>query len=763
MSKKITVALVGNPNSGKTTLFNTLTGGRQQTGNWPGVTVEKIEGNFSHGGSDVHVVDLPGIYSLSAFSEDEQVARDYILAGEADLIINIVDASNLERNLYLTTHLLEMKVPMMLVLNMKDVATSRDITVSKNKISTALNLPVEYITAVKKSDADIVKERAIIAAAEKVVSDTSIVYDNEVEEEINKFTKNLAVAATSIGTNPRWMAIKILEGDTQLEKIASENSPISSQKMDEARDRIEKKLDDEADIAIADSRYSFIHGVVKTAVKRGAPKKSFTDKIDSVVLNRFLGLPIFFAIMYLVFWATISFGGAFIDFFDILSGTIFVDGTAFLLGAVNAPEWAVAFISTGLGGGVQTIATFVPIIFMLFLMLSILEDSGYMARGAFVMDRLMRLIGLPGKAFIPMLVGFGCTVPAIMATRTLESKRDRVLTIFMAPFMSCGARMPVYALFAAAFFPKSGQNIVFLLYFIGILLAIITGVLLKKTLFTGAAAPFVMELPLYHAPRFTHIFIHTWEKLKGFVVKAGKVLMVIVTLLGVFNSLGLDGTFGNEDSENSVLAAAGKSVTPLFKSFGVTEENWPASVGLFTGLFAKEVVVGTLNSLYATVQDGGEEDEEEYSLWGGITEAFVSIPANLVGLLDFGALTDPLGMNVGDISNEENSSEELEVEGSIFSEMRERFQTKTAAFAYLLFVLLYVPCLVAVAASFKEIGWKYTLFQAGYSTMLAWVVATLYFQIVEGHNTGYIIISIIVLALSIFGIYGSAQINGDKE
>ena len=460
-----------------------------------------------------------------------------------------------------------------------------------------------------------------------------------------------------------------------------------------------------------------------------------------------MGLPIFLGVMYAMFWATINLGGAFIDFFDGFFGTIFVDSSATLLGLMHAPNWLIAFISTGLGGGIQTIATFVPIIFMLYFILSLLEDSGYMARGAFVMDRVMRFIGLPGKAFIPMIVGFGCTVPAIMATRTLENKHDRLLTIFMAPFMSCGARLPVYALFAAAFFSKSGQNVVFALYLIGIVLAVATGFLLKKTLFAGEAAPFVMELPLYHTPRLGHIFLHTWDKLKGFVIKAGKVLMIIVTILGLLNSLGTDGSFGNEDSEKSVLAVTGKVITPFFHSFGIGKDNWPAAVGLFTGLFAKEVVVGTLNSLYSSVAEDGEE--ESFDFWESIGESFKSIPDNISGLFTVETFADPLGIEMGDLTDEEGVAQDLELEPATFSAMRERFNGPMSAFAYLLFILLYVPCLVAVAAAYKEMGWKYTLFQVYYSTMLAWVVATLFYQITTAHNMGYIASSLGLLAASI--------------
>ncbi len=742
--KHITIAIAGNPNCGKTTLFNDLTGNTQKIGNWPGVTVEKKEGSYTSNGTSYNVVDLPGIYSLSAHSEDEKVARDYILSGKADLIVNIVDAVNLERNLYLTTHLLEMNIPMMLILNMKDVAETREFSIDTGKISSHLNIPAVYITAINKNDIQLVKESIDTAVKEKVSSSVKINYENEIEDTIKEMIPEITKEADKLNINPRWLAVKLLEGGTDLlEKLNSEGN-IDANKIKGYRDSIEKKVGDETDILIADARYGFIHGVIVSAVKKGTPKKTATDKIDKIVLNRFLGIPIFLAAMYLVFWVTINLGGALIDFFDISFGAIFVDGSAVLLDKIGSPGWITAIISTGIGGGIQTLATFVPIMFMMFFMLALLEDSGYMARAAFVMDRFMRVIGLPGKAFIPMLVGFGCTVPAIMATRTLTNKRDRYLTVFMSPFMSCGARLPVYTLFAAAFFPKNGQTIVFALYMTGIVLAIFTGLLLKKTLFRGESAPLLMELPLYHVPRIHHIFLHTWLRLKGFIVKAGKFLIIIIAVLGFFNSLGTDGSFGNENSENSVLAVAGKTITPIFTPFGVTEDNWPASVGLFTGLFAKEVVVGTLNSLYITAAEDGTEEEEAYDLWGSLGEAFASIPGNIIGAFDPGSLADPLGINIGDVSDSNAVAGDMEIESSIFGEMRSRFGGPVAAFAYILFILLYVPCLVAVAAMYKEIGLLYTVFQVVYSTVLAWIVATLFYQIASGYDIKMIITAILM-------------------
>lgn len=776
------IGVIGNPNSGKTTLFNALTGTHQRTGNWPGVTVERLEGDYTFNGDDYKLIDLPGIYSLSAFSEDERITREYLLSKEADLFINIVDASNMERNLFLTTHLLEMNIPMIIILNKKDVAVAHDIVVHEKKLASLLNIPVEYVTSVRKGDEELVKTTISTYVRQKLPHSVDFTYENEVEEELLQLEKKVSHISQESGADPRWCAVKLLEGDKTFERMLSDNSEeLTVTEVESARERIETTVGDEADLVIADGRYGFIKGVVASCVRKGDKRKSVTDKIDNIVLNKFWGLPIFLTVMYLTFWVTINIGGALIDFFDVLTGTIFVDGLGHLLESIGSPVWLTTFLATGIGGSIQTLATFVPIIFALFFVLSLLEDSGYMARGAFIMDKYMRMLGLPGKAFVPLLVGFGCTVPAVMATRTLENKRDRILAVFMAPFMSCGARMPVYALFAAAFFPKNGQIVVFALYLIGIILSVLTGLMLKKTLFKGESSPFVMELPIYHAPRLNHIFIHTWIKLKGFIVGAGKVLVIVITLLGFLNAIGTDGSFGNEDSEKSVLAYAGKKVTPIFSSFGIREENWPASVGLFTGLFAKEVIVGTVNSLYSTVSEKEvavdstgapiESEEEGFNFWGGIGEAFATIPANLVDALSFGTLTDPMGLNVGDTKDTEGMVEELEIESSTVIEMKKRFSVEGdttgrtgqhAAFAYLLFVLLYLPCLVAVAATIKEVGKALASFQMVYSTILAWVVATLYFQITVGHSTALIITAIMVLLATIGSIALYAKFNKEK-
>lgn len=682
--KKLVIGVVGNPNCGKTTLFNVLTGTKQHVGNWPGVTVERKVGNYDN----IDLVDLPGIYSLDVTegmtSLDEQIAHDYIISDEADLILNIIDASNLERNLYLTTQLLEMDVPLVVALNMMDIAEERNIKINIEALSQQLGIPVIPITAAKNQGIDELKQMMDSSAA---IPQAQFKYPAAIEE------------AIADKPDSRWINLKAIENDEQ----------------------IAEALQEDVDIVIADSRYGFITQVIeKTVKKTGKVTKTISDKIDRIVLNRILGIPIFLAVMYLMFMFTINIGGAFIDFFDMLFGTIFVDGFGAILTAIGVPEAATIFIAGGIGGGIQIVATFIPIIGFLYLFLSFLEDSGYMARAAFVMDRSMRFIGLPGKSFVPMIVGFGCNVPAIMATRTLENQRDRILTILMNPFMSCGARLPVYALFAAAFFPVGGQNLVFGLYLIGIAVAVLTGLIMKNTLLKGEASPFVMELPAYHVPTIQGILFRTWDRLKSFIVRAGKVIVPMVVVINVLNSWGTDGSFGNENTDKSVLSEIGRTMTPAFAPMGLTEDNWPATVGIFTGVLAKEVVVGTLDAIYSQLAVEGEKQEEKFNFLQGIAEAFATIPANLADVAN--TILDPLGIGSA-------TTEEPEVSTGTFGAMAELFDGKIGAFAYLLFILLYFPCVAATAAIYRETNMAWTIFVASWTTGLAYMFATVFYQL----------------------------------
>ncbi|MCU0527354.1 MAG: Fe(2+) transporter permease subunit FeoB [Elainella sp. Prado103] len=727
-----TIGLVGNPNCGKTTLFNTLTGATQRVGNWPGVTVERKEGSYRSHGRQITVVDLPGVYSVDAEDSttglDELVARDYLLSGEADVIVNIVDASNLERNLYLTTQILEMGIPIIIALNMMDLAEKREIRIHPQLLSERLGCPVLPLCAHTGKGVPQLREAVHQSLDHPQIPTTYVAYPSVIEDALSDLVPLLTAQSEPQSAQARWFGLNLLQyDDRHLPDLGQD----ALQRIAEHRHRIHQTLGEDTDLLIADSRYTWIRQVIQAVVERThLVQQTLSDRIDRVVLSRLLGIPIFLVVMYLMFLVSINLGGAFIDFFDIGVGTIFVGGTAHLLQQMNAPGWLIGLLADGVGGGIQTTATFIPQIGLLFIFLAILEDSGYLARAAFVMDRLMRLIGLPGKSFVPMMVGFGCNIPGIMATRTLENRRDRLMTILMNPFMSCGARLPVYALFCAAFFPTNGQNIVFLLYIIGILAAIFTGLVMKKTLFRGEAAPFVMELPPYHIPTLKGVLMRAWDRLKAFITRAGKMIVIMVLILGLINSVGVDGSFGKQDSQDSILSAFSRTVTPVFTPMGIQAENWPATVGLFTGVFAKEVMVGTMDSLYTQLAQQEVDSTDEapaFDFWGGIGEAFASIPANLADLTN--QVLDPIGLGIiGDTSDQQAAAEAQEVHYTTFGQMATRFGSTTAAIAFLLFVLLYFPCVSATAAVYRETNLGWTIFVACWTTGLAYWVATFYYQ-----------------------------------
>jgi ferrous iron transport protein B len=653
-----------------------------------------------------------------------------LLTGAAQVVVDIVDASNLERNLYLTTQILEMGLPLVVALNMTDVAQEHGTRVNPKLLAERLGCPVVPMVASRGQGVAELKDCLDEVLLSPQRPKAQVVYPSVIEESLAVLTPAIAGASNPTPRH-RWTALKLLEYD---DSNVDDLSDALMRQVTEQRHRIHQVLGEDIDIAVADSRYGYAHRLVNDIATR--PREvsvTKSDKIDQIVLNRWLGIPIFLGVMYLLFMFAINVGSAFIDFFDILFGTIFVDSLGRLLSAIGMPDLITVVLADGMGGGIQTVATFIPVIACLFLFMAFLEDSGYMARAAFVMDRFMRFVGLPGKSFVPMLVGFGCNVPAIMATRTLESRRDRILTILMNPFMSCGARLPVYALFAAAFFPRAGQNVVFLLYLIGMAMAVITGLIMKHTLLKGEAAPFVMELPSYHLPTFKGVMLRTWERLKSFILRAGKVIVVMVMVLSLLNSIGTDGSIGNEDSQNSILSSVSQSVTPVFAPMGISQDNWPATVGIFTGVFAKEAVVGTLDSLYtqlgqdAATAAGVDLEEAGFDFFGSIGEAFATIPANLAEL--GGTLLDPLGLSVGDVSNLDTAAEEQAVAFTTFGQMAQRFDGRIGAFAYLLFVLMYFPCAAAMGAVYRETNAGWTAFVGLWTTALAYWSAVMFYQI----------------------------------
>ncbi|SJZ78965.1 Fe(2+) transporter permease subunit FeoB [Consotaella salsifontis] len=724
----LTIAVVGNPNCGKSTLFNALTGARQRVGNWPGVTVERKTGAYRWQGETVNVVDLPGTYSLSATqnSIDERIGLEYAISGEADVIVNIIDASNLERHLYLTTQLLELRVPLVVVLNMMDMATQAGLAIDASALAEKLACPVVPMVASRESGLEELKQAVAKIGGNRTVPATLPSFGEVVEREIERVAPLLPTGAG----NARWRLLQMFDGD--LPRLTALPLAAASA-VRKAMADIERETGEDLDILLADRRYGFAAETTAQVVERPREaSRSLTNRIDRVVLDRFLGIPIFLAMMYLMFMWTINLGSAFIDFFDMAVGSVMVEGLGHFLWSIGAPDWVRVILADGLGGGLRTIASFIPVIAFLYLFLSALEDSGYMARAAFVMDRFMRSIGLPGKAFVPLIVGFGCNVPAVMATRTLENDADRKAAVMMSPFMSCGARLPVYALFAAAFFPTNGQNIVFGLYIIGIGVAVMTGFLLRTTLLKGDVSPLVMELPPYHLPTIRNILIHSWDRLQSFVLGAGKIIVIMVAVLSVLNLIGTDGSFGKTDPEDSVLAVASRSIVPVFEPMGIDDHNWPAVVGVVSGVLAKEAVVGTLGSLYGSLaangSDAGDEARSTSAIIAdGLVAAFATIPENLTALAD--KLTDPLGISIGDVSSVEEASAEQEVSSGTYGEMARRFAGPAGAFAYLLFTLLYMPCVAATGAIYREVGPRWTGFAIAWTTGLAYGTATVFFQI----------------------------------
>lgn len=785
--KPLVVAVAGNPNCGKSTLFNALTGSTQKVGNWPGVTVEKRVGRFTEAGQAVDVVDLPGVYligSADAGSQDERVARDYILSGEADLVLNIVDASNLERNLYLTTQLIELGVPMLVVLNMMDMAKSAGVEIDIDALSARLGCPVVPMVATRGlhhhhghhhghhgRHGSGIRQAIVDAARAGARPHARPDQHPAVAAAVADLAPRLADAAHAAKADPVWLALKLIEGDSLAEAAAG---PALAADVARVRADIETTAGEDADIVIADGRYRFIGELMAGAFRQTQRlSASLTQVIDKIVLNRVLGVPIFLFAMYLMFLFTISVGGAFIDFFDQAFGAVFVDGLGELLAAIGTPP-VIEALAVGFGSGIQTVSTFIPIIACLFLFLSFLEDSGYMARAAFVMDRAMRAIGLPGKSFVPLIVGFGCNVPAIMATRTLENRRDRIMTSLMAPFMSCGARLPVFALFAAAFFPSSGQNIVFGLYIIGLAFAVLTGLVLKLTLLTGEPARFVMELPPYHIPTVRAVLVQAWQRLREFISRAGQIIVPIVMVLSFLSVVGTNGSIGESNSRDSALAAISQELVPVLEPMGVTHENWPAAVGLFTGIFAKEAVIGTLNALYeqaarddaaaaAPAVDTAAVAEEAPGLGQKLVDALATIPDNLAAL--GGAVTDPLGINVGYVDDSAAAAEELEVDGSVFGAMQAKFGGTAAAFSYMLMILLYTPCVAALGAMRHEIGGRWTVFAAIWTTAVGYFAAVAFYQAATfaDHpvsSTRWLTITAVIFIVGIAGMWTAGRAKG---
>ena len=682
----IKIALAGNPNCGKTTLFNALTGSSQYVGNWPGVTVEKKEGRLK-GHKDVVIQDLPGIYSLSPYTLEEVVTRSYLVNEKPDAILNIVDGTNIERNLYLTTQLIELGLPVVVAVNMIDLVRKNGDTIDLAKLGNALGCEVVEMSALKGEGGMAAAEKAVALAQKKQAGELPHVFTGSVEHALAHIEESIQ-SKVSAGYL-RWYAIKVFERD---QKVMEEMglAPDLRAHLEEHIADCEKELDDDAESIITNQRYSYINSVVTKAVKKKAAKGSLSvsDKIDQIVTNRILALPIFAVIMFCIYaiamGASVADGGVGIGTFgtdwanDTLFGEIvpnFFDG---ILTSLGVSGWLYGLIMDGIVAGVGAVLGFVPQMLVLFLLLAILEDVGYMARVAFIMDRIFRRFGLSGKSFIPMLVATGCGVPGIMASRTIEQDRDRKMTIMTTGFIPCGAKMPIIGLFAGAVFGGSALVAVSA-FFIGIAAVVISGIMLKKfKAFAGEPAPFVMELPAYHAPSASNVLRATWERGWSFIKRAGTVILLSTIVLWFLQGYGFtDGVFGPvEDNNTSLLAAIGNAIAWIFYPLGWTGDMaWKATVASFTGLIAKENVVGTMATLYHFAGEVSENGEEIWALVGA----------------DFGAIT---------------------------------------AYSFMIFNLLCAPCFAAMGAIKREMNnAKWTAFAIGYMCVFAYMISLIVYQL----------------------------------
>ncbi|UCG13368.1 MAG: ferrous iron transport protein B [Deltaproteobacteria bacterium] len=713
----ITLALTGNPNSGKTTIFNNLTGTRQHVGNWPGVTVEKKEGTVLYNGYRLRVVDLPGTYSLTAYSIEEIVARRFLVDAKPEVVVDIVDASNLERNLYLATQLIELGVKLILVLNMADVANARGHQINADVLGKLLGVPVVFTVGTRNEGTKALLDKVVEVAEDRdtVSRHIHISYGHEMEKEI-KNIQDVIWQDPSIGQrfSTRWLAVKLLENDTAVKERVHEFGEIGGKILDQAeasRTRLNEFYQDDPEMVLTDQRYGFIGGALKEVLKISSQSKfDLSRQVDLVLTNRILGFPVFVFFIWAMFQLTFTVGAYPMDWIDAGVGWF-----GALVSGLLPPGLLRDLLVNGIIAGVGSVIIFLPNILLLFFCISLFEDTGYMARAAFIMDRVMHVIGLHGKSFIPMLMGFGCNAPAIMATRTLESERDRLLSILINPLISCSARLPVYILLAGTFFGASAGNVIFSIYALGIALAIGVGKLFRVTLFRGEIAPFVMELPPYRVPTLKSLLIHMWDRSQIFLRKMGGVILVgsiVVWFLGAFprnvelsvgqgaDKVGVTGgqvvpvtvdgsheplpstplALGDNREqameqarlEKSFLGKLGHAIQPVFDPLGF---DWRTSVAVLTGFVAKEIVVSTLGVLHATGADANEESE------------------------------------------------------ALRRSLRASGMTPLGAYALMAFVLIYIPCLATVAVIRRETNsWKWTGFSVGYSLVLAWGVSCLIYQ-----------------------------------
>ncbi|MBP9722994.1 MAG: ferrous iron transport protein B [Gammaproteobacteria bacterium] len=753
----VQTALIGNPNCGKTTIFNNLTNTNQKVGNWPGVTVEKKSGQYHYKNQEITVTDLPGLYSISPAPQnnslDQEITNNFVINNPCDLYINILDAGNLKRNLYLTLQLVELGLPCIVIINMIDKATFKKLNIDLDNLryilENCLNCHVLTISATKniKTNILVIKEFIYQAINNNInkkhlySANTSLLNNlninpaclpnilelqeieqyykklNQIAFELTKSSDNYSQDLNSVG-----LAIRALE-HTSYSKITA-NSELKI-----AKDAIQEHYKEDPDIIIADLRYKIINSIynafLKIKTNLNTKQNNYFDlsgTLDRLFLNKYLGIPIFLFLLYSVFELSISLGGIFKPFFELPSQFL-----ANQIVSLANNSVLVLNLSHGLATGISTVASFIPQIAIMFVLLTYLEDSGYMARAAFIMDRLMLAVGLPGKSFLPLIISFGCNVPAIMATRTLNNHYDRILTCLMAPFMSCSARLAIFIIFASTFFPERPALMVFILYIIGIIVALLTGLILKKNIFVNNKTPLILELPSYNWPNLRTIALTSWQHIKSFILRAGKLIIPICITLQLLNSIEFNGKWvsvADHNSEKSILAEVSKTFTPLLNPIGVTNDNWPATVGLITGSLAKEIVVGTLNTLYsspelATNQNTNQNTNKNTTDLNNIFAVLNQAKLESLALLQ--NLFSASHYNFTDNSNTDFSL-------SSYNKLSSAFPSVWAAFAYCLFVLLYIPCLSTFSTLIKEIGRSWAIASLLWSLDIAYCSATMVYQ-----------------------------------
>jgi ferrous iron transport protein B len=709
-AKTLTVAVAGNPNSGKSTLINALAGTRLQVGNWPGVTVEKKEALLEHQGRSLRLVDLPGTYSLSPYSQEEVIALDYLVNARPDVILNVVDSTNLERNLYLTVQLLELGIPVVVALNIYDESRKKGYEINARLMEETTGLKAVPTVATRKEGLEELLA-AVLKAGDQPEANLprSLHYGQDLEsaaQEVERQMQNRHPALVNRYPQ-RWLAFKLLEKDERLLKeINLGDAPF----LEQATRHLKQALDDDLEELLAEARYAQAAGLSREALKKPeTSRRELTEKIDAVVLNRFLGIPIFLLIMWFMFKLTFDVGNPFVDWVDgVVTGPL-THWTTALLTAIATPDWLVSLATDGIIGGVGTVLTFVPLIFAMMFFITLLEGSGYMARAAFVMDRAMHALGLHGKSFIPMLLGFGCNVPAIYATRTLENPKDKTLTALLIPLMSCGAKLPIYALFTGLFFAAYAGTVIWSLYVLGIILAMVMGILFRRTLFKGESPLFIMELPPYRLPTLKSLMIHTWEKGKHFLIKAGTYILAISILMWFLLNL----PWGLQSKQDSLLGKIGQGMAPIFEPLGF--DQWQAASALVSGFIAKEIVVSTMGQIYDQGEKKAETPNAGEELKGiGVSfgKAFWNAGTNVFSTFGIASLR----------ADQDDKTE------SWRNKLTEHF-TPLSALAFMAFALLYMPCMVTAVAYKHEFGtWKWFGVATAYGLVLAWLVAFIIYQ-----------------------------------